>query len=265
MSMIVIFLGGMSIQAQDQIHRKNLEVISCKVKEIGMDEIKFTLPNYGDDVLFSVGKDAISKVIFANGEVMEFKDEMSNPDNYIDNHKNAVKVDFLSPLTGNTTLYYERSIRPGRSFEAGLGIVGLGVDAGDRNAGGFFTKFGYKFIKSPDVYMRGMRYSHILKGTYFKPEIIFGYYAYDEYMYYDGYYGYSGGTERQNVINGAIMLNIGKQWIVDNSFLVDFFFGLGYGFASGDYDEGYHYSFVGGIDEMPLSAAAGLKVGWLFK
>lgn len=264
--LIVLLTFTLNLSGQDQLHKKNNEVIDCKVKEIGMDEIKYALPDYPADLLFSIDKANVDKIVFENGQEMFFQEELSNPDNYLDNKKNAIKVDFLSPLTGNTTLYYERNIKPGKGFEAGLGIIGLGIDPNDRNPFGFFTKFGMKFIKSPDFYLRGMRYAHILKGAYIKPEITIGYYRADyEYWYEDGLWG-SYEIRQENVVNGAILLNAGKQWVFDNSYLVDFYFGVGYGFDSEHpYDGAYHYGFVKAPDEMPISFSAGLKMGWLFK
>ena len=59
---------------------------------------------------------------------------------------------------------------------------------------------------------------------------------------------------------------MGKQWVFDNSFLVDFFFGVGYGFDSNnDNEEGYQFSHVTASEEVPISFSAGLKMGWLFK
>lgn len=267
LGLIFFLILAQPVLSQDQIHKRNDEIIQCKVKEIGMDEIKYALPDYPADLLFSIDKNNVSKVVFENGQEMTFQVELSNPENYTDNKKNVIKVDFLSPLTGNTTFYYERSIKPGRSLEAGLGIIGLGIDVGERNAAGFFTKFGMKFIKSPDFYLRGMRYAHILKGGYVKPELTLGYYAMDrEIYYYDGFYNGNYSEERQNVITGAILLNVGKQWVFDNAFLVDFYFGIGYGFDStNDYDEGYHFGFLMPGEDVPISFSAGLKLGWLFK
>ncbi len=174
----LIFIAG-AARAQDIIMKKNKELIKCKVKEIGLDEIKYSLPDYPADVLFSIDKDDLDKIVFENGKEMEFQQKMSNPATYAENKKNLLKIDFLSPLTGNTTFGYERSLRPGRSYEVNLGIIGLGVDVSDRNAGGAFLKFGYKLIKDPDFYLRGMRYAHILKGGYIKPEIALGLYGHD--------------------------------------------------------------------------------------
>ncbi|MCD4696659.1 MAG: hypothetical protein K8S16_10515 [Bacteroidales bacterium] len=263
--MLIIFSA--TLFGQDVIHKRNSETINCKVKEIGVDQIKYSLPEYDEDLIFSIDKENVKKIVFENGKEMAFEKEMTNPENYAENYRNAIKVDFLSPLTGNTTFSFERSIKPGQSWEATLGLIGLGVDPRDRNPSGFFTKFGYKFIKSPDFYLRGMRYAHILKGGYVKPEIIIGYYSRDYEMYDYNYNTWSSSyyTERRDVLNGAIILNLGKQWIYSNSFLVDFFVGVGYGFDSDNYEENYHYGHQTATEEVPLSFAAGLKIGFLFK
>ena len=263
LTLLTVFFSALLIQAQDQIHKKTSEVLNCKVKEIGLEEIKYTLPEPNNEIIYSIGKEQISRIVLADGQEIVFKDNFTDPENYIDNKKNALKIDFLSPITGNTTFAYERSIRPGRSFEITLGVIGLGIDPNDNDQAGFFVKGGYKFIKSPDFYLRGMRYAHILKGGYIKPEIAFGYYG-ENTHYYDYYYGSSSDT-REDVISGALFLNLGKQWIMDNSFLMDFYFGVGYGFDSGPNDGDYHYGYVIAPSDFPIAFQSGLKIGLLFK
>jgi hypothetical protein len=261
LALLMIFISA-SVFSQDQIFTKKKEIIECKITEIGSEHVKYKLPSYGDDIQFFLETDQIDKVVFANGEVRTFSRALDNPDNYIDNKKNAVKVDFLSPLTGNTTFSYERSLKPGASIEATLGIIGAGFDPADLNAGGAFIRFGYKFIKSPDYYFNRMRYSHLLKGTYIKPEISLGYYSResDEFVYSPP--GIYSDVPRFSVFSGAIHLVVGKQWVINNAALVDFFVGAGYGFD--DMDGGYHYGYVVAPSELPISASAGLKIGFLF-
>ncbi|NTW25721.1 MAG: hypothetical protein HGA37_13570 [Lentimicrobium sp.] len=260
---VLLFFGSAS--AQDIIMKKNNELIKCKIKEIGLDEIKYTLPEYSQDVTLVIDKDDIIKIIFENGKEMEFQKPMTNPETYADNKKNILKIEFLSPLSGNTTFGYERSLRPGRSIEANLGIIGLGIDPSDDNAGGVFIKMGYKFIKDPDFYLRGMRYAHILKGGYIKPEIALGLYGHDDYNYdqYSSYYE----EGREQIFSGTIQLVFGKQWVYDDAFAVDMYAGVGYGFASGDNDNngGYHYGYTIADASFPIAFSAGLKIGYLFK
>ncbi len=269
----ILVLISFQLFAQDIILKKNDEMIKCKIKEIGLDEIKYTLPEYPQDVMFSLDRDLISKVIFENGEEIIMKKEMTNPANYEDNHKNVIKTEFLAPLSGNTTFSWEHSLSPGRSFEATLGIAGLGLNYGDENPGGVFMKFGYKMIKSPDFYLRGMKYAHILKGSYIKPEIMMGLVGRDNYYWenqYDPISGYyiSSNDRRvhETVFAAAVQVVFGKQWIFDNIFAIDPYFGIGYGFNSTkrDYD-GYNYGFWVPSNEVPISLSIGLKMGLLFK
>ena len=255
-----------NLHGQDQIIKKDQTVIQCKVKEIGIDAIKYTVPEYPSDLIFSIDKSQLIKIIFSNGQEMLFQEEMFNPNNYVDNKKNAIKIDFLSPLTGKTTFSFERSIRPGRSWEATLGIIGLGVDVADNKAAGAFTRLGYKFLKSPDFYLRGMRYAHILKGSYIRPEFSLGYYTYERTYYdYSISYPYSRRTEMENNAFMSVMLNFGKQWIFDNSFLVDIYAGIGYGFDTDNYDDGYNFAMVSTSESSAFAFSAGLKIGLLFK
>ncbi len=258
--LFVVFMSN-SLDAQDIIMKKDNELIKCKIREIGLDEIKYVMPEYSQDVVFTVDKDDLIKIIFENGKEMEFQVKMTNPETYNENKKNILKIDFLSPLTGNTTLAYERSLRPGRSIEANLGIIGLGVDVDDRNAGGAFIKFGYKFIKDPDFYLRGMRYAHILKGGYIKPEVAFGFYSCDRW-YYDN--NYNSIVKRREMVSATVQIVFGKQWVFDNAFAVDMYGGVGYGFSTSE-NLAYHYGYTIAAQELPIAVSAGLKIGWLFR
>ncbi|MHC1774698.1 MAG: hypothetical protein AB9834_04720 [Lentimicrobium sp.] len=258
-----MLLLNSAVFAQDIIMKKNNELIKCKIKEIGLDEIKYILPEYSQEVTLSIDKDDIIKIIFENGKEMEFQQKMSNPETYTDNKKNILKIDFLSPLTGNTTFGYERSLRPGRSIEANLGIIGLGTNPNDENAGGAFFKLGYKFIKDPDFYLRGMRYAHILKGGYVKPEFALGFFTHDAW-YYDDYSSYSEST-REDVFSGTIQLVLGKQWVFDNTFAIDIYGGVGYGFSTSESSTTYHYGYTIAESDFPIAVSSGLKIGWLFK
>lgn len=260
-----ILLSGSSVLAQDIIMKKDNELIKCKIREIGLDEVKYNLPEYSTDVLFTIDKDRITKVIFENGKEMEFQVEMTNPANYEDNRKNIFKIDFLSPLTGNTTFAYERSLRPGRSVEATLGIIGLGLNNNDRNAGGLFTKFGYKLIKNPDFYLRGMRYAHLLKGSYVKPEIAIGFFNHDTWMWRDYGNNYSSEKSRVSVFSGTVQMVLGKQWVMDNAFAIDLFAGIGYGFSTSEDFTPYHYGYSVMDENFPIAFSAGFKIGYLFK
>jgi len=252
--LVIILFSSFKLSAQDRIIKTDGDTIVCKVKEVSTDEVKYILPETSLDIVFGIDKNHIHKIILENGKELIFSHSLYGAKTYENQKKHALKFNFLAPLTGNTTFSYERLIRPSRSWEVSLGLIGLGDDIDDEDPRGAFAKFGMKFIKSPDFYLKGMRYAHVLKGTYVKPEIAFSAYSYD--------HNYS---ERVN--NWAIALNIvvGKQYVFNDIFLLDMYFGLGYGF-SGNKDCGaYHYGFSGGNEDTALTVTGGLKIGILLK
>ncbi len=250
--------------AQDRIIKTNSDTINCVIKEIGDLEIKYINPDISETIQFGIDKTDVLKIILANGKQLEFQKTMYNPDNYADNHKNILKTAFLAPLFNHVNIMYERSLRPGRSIEMTLGINGVGNDIYEADEEGVYFKLGYKFIKSPDYYIRGQRYAHILKGAYIRPEIAVSYYKYDgDEYYYLGSYTDSYRTRETNMMVG-ILLNFGKQWVIDNSFVIDWFVGVGYGFGDNKQDYGMHKAFAGGVDDFPIAVSSGIRVGWCF-
>ncbi|MCU4166415.1 hypothetical protein [Carboxylicivirga caseinilyticus] len=261
-SLLLVFTVISFTNAQDQLIKTNNDTIHCIVKEIGDLEIKFTKPDVSETIVFGIDKSDVLKIILANGNEINFNLAITDPENYAADNKNIIKTNFLSPLFNHVNISYERSIRPGQSIEGSLGIIGVGNDVYNTDESGMFLKFGYKFIKSPDYYIRGQRYAHILKGAYIRPEIAFSYYSYD-YEVSDWYYGTTDLSRETNVMF-AFLLNFGKQWVIDNGFVVDTFIGVGYGFGTDDKNYGLHKGFIGGIEEFPMALSSGVRIGWCF-
>lgn len=263
----LILLCSISVFAQDRIVKKNSAIINCKVTEMAAAEVKYYYAE-NPKLIFGIDNALVEKVEFSTGEIIEVgKNSFNNPEYYANHSKNALKINFLSPLFGTTEFAYERSIKPGRSWEAALGIVGLGNDAQDIDPRGVYGKFSYKFMRNPDFYLTRMHYSHLLKGGYIAPEIALRHMSYDEnwgYYYdeYDSYHDYSS-EGRENKTTLAILLKFGKQWVFDDAFLVDTYVGVGYGFGGDDY-EGLPYGFIVAPDEFPIAFTAGIKIGWVF-
>ncbi|MEJ2005862.1 MAG: hypothetical protein P8X57_13100, partial [Cyclobacteriaceae bacterium] len=251
------------IIAQDRIFTKKGETIDARVQEIGLDEVKY-YEWQQDGPLLSIAVDFLLKIELMNGRVIEFKDPLTDPESYADQKKSALKLNFLSPLFENLAFSYEHSIRPGRSFETELGLIGLGFNTNsDERSSGIHLAAGYKFIRTPDFYSRRMKYAHILKGGYVKPQILLS-------IYKNKYLDYGTPIEQErNVVSGAFVINLGKQIIYDDSFVFDYSAGVGYGFESHNdpYGEGYYerpnqYGFLLAND-LPLVFTFNLKIGFL--
>ena len=263
--LLILVLNSLSLTlpAQDRIIKITKDTIVCQIKEIGDDEIKYTQKEFRGDLIFGIDKNKVSLVIFSDGKELTFKDSMYDPAHYEKQHKNALKVGFLSPLFGATSFTFEHSLKPGSSIEASLGIIGLGDDINGESSSGLYLKFGYKFIKSPDFYLKGMQYSHILKGAYIRPEVSFATYSAvpDPHDYNN--VGVVAGT-KETITMFAIMINTGKQWVVNDRFLIDWFIGAGYGFGDGKKSNGFRFAFAGGGSDSKFVMTSGLRIGILF-
>lgn len=270
----LLLLFSVSSFAQDKIHKRDKTVIDCIITEIGIEEIKYYLSKeeMRNSPMISIAVSEVTKVVLSNGREIEFKDPLNDPSLYTENKQHALKLHFLSPLFEHLAFAYEKSIKPGRSFEAELGIIGLGFDTDPYSTStGFYASSGYKFIRTPDFYSSRMKYSHILKGSYIKPQLLFSVYQNEQENF--NFISGRDETNDRNIIAGALLLNFGKQIVYDNTFLIDYSVGIGYGFSNQGNDDASdffdfrasHYGFIAGDNDTPIAVSARLKVGFLLK
>lgn len=253
-TLLFTFFISVAINAQDRIYKKNKEIIECTIKEVGSEDVKYHTQDVPDDVLLSISIDKIIKIEFANGKQMFFKDNFSDPENYVDQRKNILKISFIESLRGSTSFTLERSLRPGKSIEGSVGIIGLGWDPNNSEGAGGYVGFGIKFLSKPDYQFRKMRYSHILKGFFIKPEVLFSSYKVIPFES-------NAAKDKVSVFAAGFVLNLGKQWVFDDSFALELFGGIGYGYKSKTMVPQYAL-FIG--DETPLSGKIGLRIGFLY-
>ena len=289
LSIALFFVGLSHVWAQDKIYKKGGEVIEAKIVEIGVDEIKYRLYNVADGPIYTIEKDRIIKVIYDNGRVETYQSNFKDAELYADQKKVALKLNFLSPLLGFTAFSLEKSVKPGRSYELTLGIIGLGKrqkadyfsfsnnDVVYREQAGAYVSAGYKFIKLPDFTSKGAKFSHVMQGTYIKPELMLG--VFGSNRYYSTYNSTSGsqsGYKKKTTVFGGAIINLGKQWIFSDIFLVDVYGGVGYdinndkstvtntGTETISYDyNGYHYGLASTTDGSGLGLTAGIRIGIL--
>ena len=138
---------------------------------------------------------------------------------------NAVKITFLSWLTGSTKVSYERAFPKVRqSGEICGSLICAGYDKYRNNPLGFTVRYGHKFFL-PD------KDSLSLKGLYLRPELMYSHY----------YYNSSSGHGRTLASMGALMGTMGYQYVYKR-FLADLWVGGGYAFGD-PAETGYHHGF----------------------
>lgn len=268
--------------SQDKIYRKGGQTLKVKVVEVGVDEIKYKLYDEPDGPTYGIEKDRILKIVYQSGRTEIYQSNIKDPELYMGQLKKAIKLDFLSPLLGHTELSFEQNIKPGKSYDIILGIIGLGknnqldyyystgFEEYKRSGRGLYVGAGYKFSKLPDFINRNIRYSHIMQGFYVKPTAYIGSYSENVLSDKNGQIV----VDRRSVFFGAVMLDFGKQWVMGDRFLLDVHYGFGYIGDNIDSDNYYYASFgdeysahnygVIRVGRSPgLGLMGGIKVGWL--
>jgi hypothetical protein len=272
-----MFLVVATVKAQDKIYRKNGEVLKVKILEVSSTEIKYKIFGDEDGPIYVLEKDRIQKIVYQNGRVEKPILDIKDPELYADQLKKAIKVNFFSPLSGYLQLGYEKSTGVGKSYELTMAIIGAGKnqtldfynpsDIQKRNQFGVAFGAGYKFNKFPDFLFGRTRFTHIMQGAYAKPVFYLG--NYGENVVVNKGNGQQV-VERQNVTFGALQIELGKQWVFGDRFLLDLYWGFGIGADNKDEqhnwnDEAYNYVIQRLGTSPGFAVNAGLKLGWLIK
>lgn len=280
-SLLVVFLLLISCHlfGQDTLKTNKGDLV-VKVIEVGLDEIKYHVWNLDQSPVIVIEKRDVKEIVFSNGQRMIIESDRMRIENihHAAMDKNSVlKIEFLGPLNNDLTIGYERVIRPGFNLEGKIGIIGIGVDENNENASGAFLKFGPKLWSGKDYYVRGMRMSHPLRGTYIRPEFIFSRFDIDRTIY--SFLNPDPITKRYSYTNFALNICFGKQVLFSNVISIDWYLGIGYGLQLSDAPEAdtvylgwedasfipYAYSHLFMGRNFPMTLSGGLTVGVILK
>ncbi|MBD0286957.1 MAG: hypothetical protein ICV79_16240, partial [Flavisolibacter sp.] len=113
------------------------------------------------------------------------------------------------------------------------------------------------------------RFTHLMQGTSAKPIAYLGRYG-ENRIVYKANNQYV--VERQKVAFGALQVELGKQWVFGDKFVIDGYWGLGYGFDNKKNGDGYYdntaaYNYINArLGRSPgFSTTFGIKLGLLIK
>lgn len=257
---ILIYFSSNSF-SQDIIVKYNQDSIYCNIIDVNPKTIKYDSTKYSNKTIFEINRKDVLKIIFENKEELSIYNDSSSIDIYTNFKKNALTFYLLSPFVGHIGIGYERYITHKASFDYGMSFI-YGRYQYQRTEVGGTARLGYKFIKRKDYSKEQVRFTHITKGTYFKPELVFS--AFNSSYNFTNNDGIIE-THSDDVFSVVLIINYGVQYVYDNAFLMDFYFGLGGGFSSSEAD--FYYSNVS-IKSDPhdfcFSITMGVKIGGLF-
>ncbi len=239
-SIILCFACASQSIAQEKLYLKTQrEPIDCQITEINTAEVKYK-PSDAEQLTIGVSINDVDKIVFKSGRVQYFRDPLKDFNFYKGQKKWNLKFGLLSPASGFTDFVLEKSVKPGRSVEYQLNVIGLGknVNITSQLYGtnqelmfdqmGASVGIGLKVLRMPDFQTTNRRLQHILQGGYLKPAVQLGYYQ-RNFVYYDPN-TFLLTTRKQGVVNTMISMTIGQQWILDNTFSIDIYGLIGIGF-----------------------------------
>lgn len=219
--------------AQDKIYSKlQKKPIDGEVVEIGVNEIKYKAPDR-PNLVISIDKQDVVKIVYKNGQVNLINNPMQDMSFYQEQHLNNLKLSVINIATGSSQLFYERGVKPGKSYEYELNLIGLGQDQKigttdyTMQQAGIGIGIGAKFIRLPDFVNGSIRLRHVMQGPYIKPAVSVNVYQ-RNFLTVDSFGEY--GTSRKTCFSIHPHITIGKQYIMDNSVSIDVYGLLGYSF-----------------------------------
>ena len=212
--------------------------------------------------------------------------EMNIPVNPIGS-TNGIKVDLFGLFRGYSQISYEKFLSPTSSVEFSLGIIGIGrnhaLEYSDtvigskehyKSQSGFFISAGYKFNRIPLFEIGRTEKTSILQGLYAKPIIYFGKYE-ENRIAITNIQLRTYELKRPVTTFGALQIEFGKEWVLNQNILIDGYLGIGYCVDNKDYYSTSYYTFKTTsafnycnqrIGTSPgISTTLGIKVGYLFK
>ncbi len=289
--LLALILTSVIAFSQDKIYtRLQTKPIDGDVVEIGTNEIKYKAPDR-PSLVISIDKQDVVKIVYKNGQVNMINNPMQDMTYYQGQHLNNLKVSLMNIATGSTQLFYERSVKPGKSYEYELNLIGLGQDQKigttdfTMQQAGLGVGIGAKFIRLPDFVNGSLRLRHLMQGSYIKPAISMNVFQRNfgtvAGTVAQGYYN---STEKKTCFSIHPHVTIGKEWIMDNSVSIDIYGLLGYSFdnlfanyqSSIQDGNNINYFFDNNLpfngfgytraakNDMGLSWGIGFRVGFLF-
>lgn len=285
-----------SAMAQEKLYLKTQkEPIDCQVTEINSSEVKYK-PSDAEQLIIGVSIIDVDKIVFKSGRVQTFSDPLKDFNFYKGQKKWIAKFGLLSPVSGFTDFYLEKSVKPGRSVEFQANVIGLGKNSVitgqyDSNGKEFYYNqrggslgVGIKVLRMPDFELANRKLMHILQGGYLKPAIMLGYYQRN--IVFTDPNTYITQTKTKGIVTSLVSMTVGKQWILDNTFSIDLYAMIGLGVdnfrrqqtktireaSNGlnlvDYADVMPYKNFGytrfGRGDAGVAIGAGIKMGYLF-
>ncbi|MGP8216212.1 MAG: hypothetical protein ACLQQ4_11645 [Bacteroidia bacterium] len=179
--------------------------------------------------------------------------------------KRIISFGFFSPLNQHISFGYDQLLGTDAVLTTQLGIIGPGINNDPEiKPSGVFVEAGVKLFFAPDFVSVGTLRYNTMQGMYFKPQIVVSVFSVTQTGYSNYYQNQANTTTTTNYTGAALILNLGKQWILAHSVSLDIYGGIGYDINNSnnninlDVNNGNYYSFEG---VSSIVFAGGVNIG----
>lgn len=254
------------VNAQDIIIKKNGDKVKAKILEINDTQVRYNEFRDINNLVFTLDRALIKEIRFETGT--KYKEEQPGLEDgyFAEDRINNLKLNFGAIGGGNIILTFERAIAASSSWESTVKFYGLGTADQYSKESGFGLNVGYK-MKTGNLFKKSGEYrpKHILHGGYFRPVLGFSYKK-EEYDYDFG----DKATSTSSYVHFG--LDLGTQFIIQNSLSLDLYVGFHYLGGSFTYKDSFsdRQSTSGYIQDGDLfgdnsrAISFGFRVGGLF-
>jgi hypothetical protein len=223
LSLGLLFLSK-NLFSQDVITLNDGSVLKVRIVEVGESEVKYK-PFKGGDRVVVMDRTIVKKIRYEGEQTTELSKDEIEKNYFFNDHKEALKLGFTGILGNGISIAYERALNPTQSWEVVGRYQGIGFSRRPDVSSGYGATFGFRQAFNSST-RKAVKSSHTLSGWYIKPEISI---MQNEYNFdNNGVFSFNGSTIKSSVM-GTAGLNIGGQWVFNNTMLFEIFTGLGFG------------------------------------
>lgn len=263
---LLIWTSGRAQNVPDTLVLHNGSSRIVHITELGLDEIKYHLPN--NTMIVSIERREVAIMKLSDGREVRIPRSVLGADlpAAAIARTQAVKFHFLSPAFNHITFSYERMLKPWSNLEFTAGYIGAGFNTTRTPHTGFLFRGGVKFISRPEVVTRGMRLSHALNGRYVKPELALSAWSTRKVERENPMFN----TARpEKAMDLAFMVVVGKQRFLGDGATLDTWIGVGYAMRLAAVEDAQmvsssRYTHQMLSTETPLVISAGMSLGLAF-
>ncbi|MEO6303571.1 MAG: hypothetical protein ABIP51_10385 [Bacteroidia bacterium] len=291
----------------DTLYLAKGKKLICKITEINEFEIKCRLASNIDGPMYVMDRSEVMKYTLSNGFSEQFvRDEMlvENEHKSILNNRQVIKLSPFGLAFNHVSIGYESVIKVGMNLDVEAGYINSEINhnsifttngsSGPLHCSGAYFKPGVKFFLGQDYAVKGLKYSHPLKGSYVRLDLAVSYVNFQDlsmvyFNYNNNPYGGAASTQtlysNMNTIAYGGFVNYGRQAILGNILTMDYYVGAGFTgqtisysnpnflnspfpnqtYNNSNQEKNYSYNYYGflRVPNFGLSFTAGFRIGYI--